>query len=185
MIYKIQSTKRNTLPYKSISHFILERDIQFVVSLWDRWRDIYSERRLFLAPYPLPVASGFKHLHPLSIRIFRDDTNTSDRLRIPGSTVDSVCIHCLTLTAGFSYHVVSFRLHTCSTALPPCTAIHLFTNHNVIACQSTRGHQERNPNPCQQSLYSTCILLWNTKIFSYHYLRASNSFDAMVLFQYL
>ena len=34
-----------------LSHFILERGTQFFVSLRDRWRDIYSERWLLLAPY--------------------------------------------------------------------------------------------------------------------------------------
>ena len=50
--------------------------------------------------------------------------------------------------------MVSFRLHTCSTGLLRRTTIPLFTNHNVTACQSTRGLQERTPNPCQQSLYN-------------------------------
>ena len=37
----------------------------------------------------------------------------------------------------------------------PTNSHPLFTNHNVTACQSTRGHQERIQNPCQQSLYNT------------------------------
>ena len=64
--------------------------------------------------------------------------NASDRLRIPGSTLDSALTDCLNLTAWFSYHVVSFRLHTCSTDLPRRTVIPLFANHNVAVCQSTR-----------------------------------------------
>ena len=47
---------------------------------------------------------------------------------------------CLKLTAWFSYHVVSFQLHTCSTGLPRHTAITLFPNPNVTACQSIWGH---------------------------------------------
>ena len=73
-----------------------------------------------------------------------ETTLNPDWLRIPGSTLDSDWPDCLNLTAWFSYHVVSFRLHTCSTGLPRRTAIPPFTNHNVTACQSTRGHQERN-----------------------------------------
>ena len=46
---------------------------QFFVSLRDRWRDIYSERGLLLAPYLLPGARGCQRLHPLSSRIVRDD----------------------------------------------------------------------------------------------------------------
>ena len=38
------------------------------------------------------------------------------------------------------YHVVSFRLHTCWTQLLWRAGILLFTNHNVTACQSTRGY---------------------------------------------
>ena len=53
--------------------------------------------------------------------------------------------------------VLSFMdsLHTCSTSLLRYTAIPVFTNHNMTACQSTRGHQEWTQNPCQQSLYNT------------------------------
>ena len=123
-----------------LSHFILERGRQFVVSLRDRWRDIYSERGL-LALYLLPGARGCQRLYPLASCIVRHDTNASDRLHIPGSTLDSDWTDDLNLTASFSYHVVSFRLHTCLTGLPQCTAIPLFINH-VTACQSIRGHQE-------------------------------------------
>ena len=117
IIYEIQLTKRNTLLYKKIylSHIILERGTQFIVSVRDRWRDIYSERGLIYAPYLLPGARGCRHLHPFASRIVRDDTNASDRLHIPGSTLDSDWPDCLNLTAWFSYHVVSFGLHTCST----------------------------------------------------------------------
>ena len=56
-----------------LSHFIPEGGAQFVVSLRDRWRDIYSERGLLLAPYLLPWARGCQSLHPLASRIVRDD----------------------------------------------------------------------------------------------------------------
>ena len=83
--------------------------------------------------------------------------NASDWLRIPRLTLDSDWT--LNLTAWFSYHLVSFRLHTCSTDLPWRTAFPLFTNHNVTACQSTLGHQEWTQNPCQQSLYNNSKFL--------------------------
>ena len=41
-----------------------------------------------------------------------------------------------------------FWLHTWSTGLLWRTAIVLFTNHNVTACQNTWGHEERTENPC-------------------------------------
>ena len=83
----MNETKRNTLFNKnlSLSHFILERSTQFVVSLRDRWTYIYSERRLLLTLYLLPGARGCQRLHPLASRIVRDNTNASDRLRISGS----------------------------------------------------------------------------------------------------
>ena len=114
-----------------LSRFILKRSTQFVVNLREWRRDIYSERGLLLTLYLLPRASGYQHLHPLASCIVRDDTNTSDRLWIPGSS--RFWLDCLNLTAWFSYHVVSFQLHTCSTGLPQCTAITLFTNHDVKA----------------------------------------------------
>ena len=70
-----------------ISHFILERGTQFVVSLRDRWRDIYSERGLLLAPYLLLRTRGCQCLHPLASHIMRD---ASDWLCIPGLTIDSL-----------------------------------------------------------------------------------------------
>ena len=157
MIYEIQLTKRNTLLYKSISLSFYSRKghNSLLYSLRDRWRDIYSERGFLLAPISSSWSQGVPTLAPpLISRIVRDNSNASDRLRIPGSTLDSNWTACLNLTAWFSYHVVSFRLHTCSTGLPRRSAIPLFTNHNVTACQSTLGHQERTQNPCQQSLYS-------------------------------
>ena len=60
---------------------------------------------------------------------------------------------CQNLTTCFSYHMVLFRLHTCSISLPRRTP--LYIDHNVTACQSTRGYQERTQNPDQQSLYNT------------------------------
>ena len=107
---------------KNISlSFYSRKGTQFVVSLRDGWRDIYSERGLLLAPYLLPGARGCQRLHPLASRIVRDVRDASDWLRIPESTLDSDWT--LNLTEWFSYHVVSFRLHTCSTGLPRRTAI--------------------------------------------------------------
>ena len=80
--------ERNTCIYKYTTHFILERGTPFVVSLRDRWRDIYSERGHLLAPYLLPGSRGCQRLHLLVSRIVRDP-NASSRLRVPHSTLDS------------------------------------------------------------------------------------------------
>ena len=115
--------KQNTLLYKNISLILFSKGgSQFVVSLSDKRRDIYSERRLLLAPSctnactPLQAVSSEKTLMPLIGCV------------IPGSTLDSDWTACLNLTTWFSYHMVSFRLHTCSTGLPnalpsPCLLI--------------------------------------------------------------
>ena len=95
-------------------------------------------------------SQGCERLHPLASHIVRD---ASDRLL---RWLDSrFWLACLNLTAWFSYHVVSFRLHTCSAGLFRRTNIPLFTIHNVTAFQGTRGHQEQTQNPCQQSLYNS------------------------------
>ena len=83
---ELQSTNETHVFIKIyLTHFILERSTRFVVSLRDRWKNIYSERG-HLAPFLLPEARGCQRLHPLTSRIVRD---ASDRLRIPGSTLDS------------------------------------------------------------------------------------------------
>ena len=152
---ELQRTNETHFFIKEItSHFILEKGTEFVVGLRDRWRDIYSERGLLLAPYLLPEAMGCQRLNPLVRRIVRDVRDAIDRLRIPW-LVSRFWLAYLNLTTWFSYHVVSFRLHTCSTGLPRRTAIPLFSNHNVTACQNTRVHQKRTQNPCQRSLYNT------------------------------
>ena len=111
-----------------------------------------------------PVSSSWSQRVPMltpTCKPYRQRwPNTSDQLRIPGLTLDSDWTDCLKLTAWFPYHVVSFWLHTCSTGLPRRTAISLFTNHNLTACQSTRGHQEWTQNSCQQSLYNTWLVDW-------------------------
>ena len=63
-----------TLLYKYISLILFsKRGTQFVVSLRERRRDIYSKRGPLLAPYLLPGARGCQCLHPLASRIVRDD----------------------------------------------------------------------------------------------------------------
>ena len=63
-------TKHTSLKNIHLSHFNLDRGPQFVVSLRDRWRDIYSEKGLLLAAYLLPGASVCQRLHPLASRIW-------------------------------------------------------------------------------------------------------------------
>ena len=174
-----QRTKRNTLLDKkslSLSYFILERVTHFVVSLRDKWTDIYSERGFLLAPYLLPGAGGFQSLHPLASHIVKDAINASDRLRIPGSTLDSDWTDCVNLTAWFSYHVVSFRLHTCLTCLPrriaiPCLLI--TTWQLVKALEVTKNEPIIHVNSHYITHVSLPIQL-NISQFFLHTVRISN-----------
>ena len=104
--------------------------------LWcvrDGWRDIYSERGLLL-----PVYSSRNQGVPtfaLPCKLIRD---ASARLHIPRSTRFSAL--CLNLTKWFSSHDLLPVTHL--LYLRALIAL-LFTNHNMTACQSTRGHQKR------------------------------------------
>ena len=131
-------------------HFILERGPHFVVSLRERWRDIYLEVGLLLTPYLLPGARGCQRLHPLAIRIVRDDLTPLIGLLNCQFWLDYLKIsprgsHITWSPSGYI---------PAQPAYPRRTAIPLFTNHNVTACQSSQGHQEQTQNPCQQSLYN-------------------------------
>ena len=101
------------LLYKNISHFILERGTQFVVSLKDRWRDMYSERRLLLAPYLLPGARGANACTPLQ-------AVSSETTLMP--LIGCISLARLSILTGLS------KSDTWSPS--------------VTACQSTQGHQE-------------------------------------------
>ena len=159
MINELQLTKRNTL-YKNIS-----------LSFCCKFERLMERHILREGTSSCPISSSWSQGVPTLAPPCKPNRhrrpNASDPLHIPGSTLDSKWTDCLNLTTWFSYHVVSFRLHTCSTGLPRCTTTPLFTNHIVTACQSTRGHQERTPNPCQQSLYNSrmeCLRLLKQQI---------------------
>ena len=109
--------ERNTLLYKKhISLILFSKGTQFVVSLRNRWRDIYSKRGLLLAPYLLSGAKEVPTLVPPCKSYRQRRLNASDRLRIPGSTPDSDWT--LNLTAWFSYHVVPFGYTPVRPAYP-------------------------------------------------------------------
>ena len=139
-----------------LSHFILERGTQFVVSLRDGEK--YTQRGLLLAPYLFPGTRGCQHLHPLASRIIRDDLTP---------LIGCVSLAQLSILTGLivsiSHRVVLiWRGHLLVTHLldwpTPTHCYPPFTNHNLTACQSIQGHQERTQNPCQQSLYNIRIL---------------------------
>ena len=150
MIYEIQLTKRNTFLYKNIFLSFYSRKGDTVCGKFERKMERQKLReRTSSCPRSSSWSQGVPTL-AAPCKLYRQrPPNASDRSSIPGSILDSDWPDCLNLTAWFSYHVVPLRLHTCSTGLPWRTAIPLFTNHNVTACQSKRDHQERPQNPCQ------------------------------------
>ena len=79
--------QRGTSIYRNISLILFSKGAQFVDSLRDRWRDIYSERGHLLVPYLLWGARGCQRLPHLASRIVRDH---SDWLPISRSSLYSL-----------------------------------------------------------------------------------------------
>ena len=139
-----------------LSHFILERGTQFVVSLRDRWRDIYSER-WHLVPYLLPGANACAPLQAVS-------SETSET-----PLIGCVSLARFSILTGLTVKIWPHGSHITwsPSGYPPARPAspdalpYPFTNHNVTACQSTRGHQEQTQNPCQRSLFNTVTNNWD------------------------
>ena len=108
----------------------------FLRCVGDEWRDIYSEE--FFFPYLLPGARGCQRFPPC--KLVRD---ASDRLRVPRSTAILY-----TLSKSDRVVLITWSPSGYTPVRPECPdRAFLFTNHNVTACQSTRGHEERTENP--------------------------------------
>ena len=114
--------EQNTLAYKIyITRFILEKGPQFVVSLIDRWKDIYSERGLLHPIY----SSGSLWVPTLAPpwKLVRD---ASDRPRVPRSIPDSLHLFKsdrVVLITWFCFRYTPV-ISKCSDVLPyPCSLI--------------------------------------------------------------
>ena len=129
-----------------LSYFILERGTQFVVSLRDRWRDIYILREgTSFAPYLLLGARGCQCLYPFASRIVRRP-NASNRLCIHGSTLDSDRPDCLNLTVWFTWSPSGYTAAQPAypDALPsPCLLI--------TTWQLVKAHGSQGTNPKSMS----------------------------------
>ena len=115
-----------------LSHFILKKvDVSVVCERWME-RHIYSKRGLLLPK----SSSRSQEVATLAFpcKLVR---NASDRLLVPRSTV-ILCL-CLNLNACFSSRDLLLVTHLLYSSV--LIAL-LFTNHNVTACQSTRGHRK-------------------------------------------
>ena len=117
---EIQCTNKTHFFIKNISISFYSRKEHTFCCKFERWRNIYLKRRLPLAPYLLPGARGRQCLHPLESCIVRD--NLTPLI----GCVSMARLLILNLTGWFSFHVVPFRLHTCSICLPRHTAIPCF-----------------------------------------------------------
>ena len=94
----------------------------FVIGLSDRWRDIYPERGLLLVLYLIP---GARSCQRFASRVELDVRDTSDRLRVSGSTPYSLPLlksDCVVITwSPSTYTSVG---PDCPDALPsPCLLI--------------------------------------------------------------
>ena len=100
----------------------------------------YTQREDFFFPYLLPGAKWCQRLHPLASSSETPLVGCVSPARLRFSAP------CLNLTTWSSSSIPSGY----TPVRPECpdTVIFLFTNQNVTANQSTRGHLELNENPC-------------------------------------
>ena len=136
--YAIKPNKPNqTLYKKHISHSILERGPQFVVS-WEIDGETYTQRRdFFLSHIFFWKPGGTNACTPLESRIARDDLTpligcvSLARLLILCTLSKSDCM------------VITWSASVYTPVGPDCPdalSSPLFTNYNVTACQFTQGH---------------------------------------------
>ena len=120
------------LLYKNISLILYsKRGPLFIVSLRDRWRDIYSERGLLIVPYLLLGARGCQCLHPLANRIVRDDLILC---LAECSSLDSwFSVLCLNLTACLSRGLLLVTHLLYLTALMQCHCPVYSSQHDSLS----------------------------------------------------
>ena len=130
--------EQNTLLYKNIPLSLYSRRGYTVCSKFEREmeRHILREGEFFL-PHIFLLEPGWANACTPCKPYRQRRPNASHRLRIPGSTLDSNWTDCLKLTVRFSYHMVSFRLHTCLTGQPRLTSIPLF---KITTWQLVKAH---------------------------------------------
>ena len=146
----------NTLLYKNISLILfLEKGPLFVV-VWEIDGETYTQGEDFFFPYLLPGARGCQCLHPLTSSSEMPLIGCVSLTRLRFSAL------CLNLTAWFSSRDLLLVTHLLYSS---AQIMLLFTNHNVTACQSTWGHQERTKN-LWHMLYNTNIC--RTEVFWHH-----------------
>ena len=129
-----------------LSHFILERvDVSVVCERWVARHILRERTSSFHIFFQEPgVANACTPLQARQRRL----------CSAACPTLDCDSLHTVYIWPRGSHHVIPFRLHTCSTWVPRRAVIFLFTNQNVTAYQSTRGHYEQTKYPCHM-LYNT------------------------------
>ena len=112
-----------------LSHFILKRvDISVVC---ERWVERHTQREDFFFPYLLPGARGCQCLHPLA--------SSSETIWSTACPLFD-CNSC-TLSKSDRMVLITWSLSGYTPVVPECPdCAALFTNHNMTACHSTRGH---------------------------------------------
>ena len=128
------NVRTTTLLYKNISLTLYSRKGWCFCGVWEMGGETYTLREDFFFPYLLPGTRGCQRLHPLASSSETPLISCVSHARMWFSAL------CLNLTACFS----SCDLLPVTHLLYPSALIALlFTDHNMTACQSTRGHQER------------------------------------------
>ena len=122
--------ERNTFLYKNISLTLYSQEGWCFCSVWEMGGETYTQREDFFFPYLFPGARGCQRLHPLASR------DTSDRLCV----LRSIAILC-TQSKSDRMVLIMWSPSSYIPVVPECPdrAV-LFTNHNMTAFQSTRGH---------------------------------------------
>ena len=128
---------RNTFLYKNISHFILVRDPQFVVSL-----EIDGETQIgdfFLSHIFFWEPGGANACTPMrAVSSERPLIGCMSHAQLPFSA----------LSKSDPVVLITWSPSGYTPVVPDCSDhAALFTNH-VTACQSTWGHKERTEKPC-------------------------------------
>ena len=89
-IYEIQWTNE-TLFYKNISLILSSKGAHNLLLVWQIDGETYTQRRdLYLSHIFFREPGAANALHPVASRVVRKVRDASDRLRVPGSTLDSL-----------------------------------------------------------------------------------------------
>ena len=136
---RIFNKRTNTLLYKNISFTLYSRKDWCFFGMWEMGIETYAKREDFFQ-YLLPGDANA--CTPLQAR-------QRHLWSAACASLDCDSLHSVQIWSRGS--LITWSLSGYTPVLPECpgrAVIFLFTNQNVTACQSTRGHLERTENKC-------------------------------------